>query len=223
VKHLRFSILMAATAFVALASTPPVPAAPGSIPSGAFAGCPARGVGGDPELNHLKNRSSAPAVVGTITVSQMKQLPRVPARTPAMRAAWPVTVRSLIGAQEARAVVFTGYIVRVNHETGDPSNCGSTLPRDEDVELFLAAHPGARDATRIILGEVTPRWRAVYASWRTADLRTLGVSTSRVRITGWLLYDEESWHELGGGTATPWEIEPITRVQVWRNGGWADY
>jgi len=214
-------ILVCAASFAALSLAPPALASP--IASGSFAGCPARGVGGDPELNALKNRSSVPASIAAITVVQMKQLPSVPPNTPSLRAQWPAAVRSSIDSQEARGVAFIGYIIRVTHETGDPSNCGSSLPRDEDVELFLAANPGERDPAKIILAEVTPRWRAVHVSWRTADLRTLAASGSRVRITGWLLYDEESWSELHGGTATAWEIEPTTRVQVWRDGNWTDY
>jgi hypothetical protein len=134
------SISAVIAAFV-LASLAPATATQ-SVASGAFAGCPTHGARGDAQLNELKNRSVTPASASSTDVAGMKQLPRPPAGTPAMRANWPASTRATIVSHEVEAVDFTGYIVRVTHETGDPSNCGSALPRDEDVELFLAVHPG---------------------------------------------------------------------------------
>jgi hypothetical protein len=215
------SIATVTAAFV-LASLAPATAAP-SVASGTFAGCPAQGSGGDPQLNELKNRSTSPPSANPITVTGMKQLPKPPPGTPAMRANWPAYTRAAIEPHEAEAVVLTGYIVRVTHETGDPSNCGSTLPHLQDVELFLADRSGVTDGNHIILAEVTPRWRAVHPAWGTASMRSVAAAGSRVRITGWLIYDEESWSDTHGRTATPWEIEPITAIAVWQNGNWTNY
>jgi hypothetical protein len=218
--HARRSIA-AVTVAAVLAALTPASATSNPVASGAFAGCPAHGSGGDPQVNRLKNRSTAPASTNPITVAGMKQLPMPPAGTPAMRADWPASTRALIAPHEGQGVVFTGYILQVARETGEPSNCGSTNPRDEDVELFLAQRPGVTDGQQIILGEITPRWRAAYTSWRPVNLR--GVTGGRrIRITGWLLYDQESFGETHGGTATPWEIEPITNVEVLRNGTWVN-
>ena len=213
--------IAAVTAALVLAALTSASAAPNHVESGSFAGCPAHGSGGDPQVNALKNRSAAPASTIPITVAGMKQLPILPAATPTMRAKWPASSRATIEPHEGQGVVFTGYILQVARETGEPSNCGSTLPRDEDVELFLAQRPGVTDGQQIILGEITPRWRAAYTSWRPVNLR--GVAGGRrIRITGWLLYDQESFGETHGGTATPWEIEPITNVEVLRNGSWVN-
>lgn len=213
--------IAAVTAAIVLASLTPVSAAPNAVASGSFAGCPAHGSGGDPQVNTLKNRSTAPASTNPITVAGMKALPGLPDGTPAMRANWPASTRAIIDPHEGQGVVFTGYILQVARETAEPSNCGSTNPRDEDVELFLAQRPGVTDGHQIILGEITPRWRAAYASWRPVNLRAVA-GGNRIRITGWLLYDQESFGETHGGTATPWEIEPITNVEVLRNGNWVN-
>lgn len=213
--------IVAVTAVVVIAALTSASAAPNVVESGAFAGCPAHGSGGDPQVNKLKNRSTAPASADPITVARMKQLPLPPAGTPAMRADWPAPTRAMIEPHEGQGVVFTGYILQVARETGEPSNCGSTDPRDEDVELFLAHRPGVTDGAQIILGEITPRWRAAYTSWRPVNLRDVA-GGRRIRITGWLLYDQESFGETHGGTATPWEIEPITNVEVLRNGTWGN-
>lgn len=211
----------AAVAAIVLATLVPASAAANVVASGSFAGCPAHGSGGDPHVNTLKNRSTAPASPNPITVAGMKQLPVLPAGTPAMRANWPSSARATIEPHEAQGAVFTGYILQVARETGEHSNCGSTLPRDEDVELFLAKRPGVTNGQQIILGEITPRWRAAFTSWRPVNLR--GVARGdRIRVTGWLLYDQESFGETDGGTATPWEIEPITKIEVLRNGSWVN-
>jgi hypothetical protein len=217
-----YRAIAAVTAAIVLATLMPVSAAPSPVvASGSFAGCPAHGSGGDPQVNVLKNRSTAPASANPITVAGMKELPGLPAGSPAMRANWPASARAIIEPHEGQGVVFTGYILQVARETGEPSNCGSTLPRDEDVELFLAQRPGVTNGHQIILGEITPRWRAVYTSWRPTNLRAVA-GGNRIRITGWLLYDQESFGETHGGTATPWEIEPITNVEVLRNGNWVN-
>lgn len=216
---LHRSIAALITAFVL--ATLPASAAPNAVASGSFGGCPVHGSGGDPQVNTLKNRSTAPASVIPITVAGMKQLPVLPDSTAAMRANWSASARATIEPHEAQGVVFTGYILQVARETAEPSNCGSTEPQNEDIELFLAQRPGTTDGQRIILGEITPRWRAAYTSWRPANLRAVAKG-NRIRITGWLLYDQESFGETHGGTATPWEIEPITKVEVLRNGSWTN-
>jgi hypothetical protein len=214
-------LIAALIAAIVLATLMPASAAPNAVASGSFAGCPVHGSGGDPQVNTLKNRSTAPASVNPVTVAGMKKLPVLPDGTPAMRANWSPSARATIDPHEAQGVVFTGYILQVARETAEPSNCGSTLPQNEDIELFLAHRPAVTDGQQIILGEITPRWRAAYTSWRPANLRAVAKG-NRIRITGWLLYDQESFGETHGGTATPWEIEPITNVEVLRNGSWTN-
>jgi hypothetical protein len=217
-----FRSTLAATTALILANLTPVPAASG-VATGSFAGCPVQGSGGDPQLNKLKNRSASPPAANPITLAGMKRLPMPPAGTPAMRADWPASTRAMITPHEGEGVVFTGYIVSVARETGDPSNCGSALPSNEDIELFLADRPGVSESKHIILAEITPRWRAAFTWWRAANLRNVASAGNRVRITGWLIYDQESWHERERTTATPWEIEPVTGIAVLRNGTWTNF
>ncbi|MGB7049775.1 MAG: hypothetical protein WBD57_15725, partial [Candidatus Cybelea sp.] len=189
--HHRIAAVIAA---IVLATLVPASASANVVASGSFAGCPAHGSGGDPQVNNLKNRSTAPASANPITVAGMKQLPGLPDGTPAMRANWPSSARATIEPHEAQGAVFTGYILQVARETGEPSNCGSTEPGNEDVELFLAQRPGVTNSQQIILGEITPRWRAAFTSWRPVNLRGVA-GGNRIRITGWLLYDRESFGE----------------------------
>jgi hypothetical protein len=42
----------------------------------------------------------------------------------------------------------------------------------------------------------------------------------RVRISGWLLFDQEHPEQLGKTRATLWEIHPIIKIETQQNGNW---
>ena len=47
-------------------------------------------------------------------------------------------------------------------------------------------------------------------------------SDKPVRISGWLLLDPEHRNHLGKYRSTLWEIHPITRIEVMKDGSWVD-
>ena len=53
-------------------------------------------------------------------------------------------------------------------------------------------------------------------------LKPLVDSSTLVRIGGWLMYDFEHVGAIGTQRATVWEVHPVTRIQVQRNGQWID-
>lgn len=194
----------------------------GVVAPGAFDSCPPGGSGGDPTLNEQKNRSTLAGEPVQIHVEDMLRLPTVPPSAGRSRDAWPVTDRDTIAGEERRAVVFVGYIIRAKAEGPESCNCESTSPRDHDVHVYISDDPEGNIAGSAIV-EVTPRWRAVHAAWNATNLERLAQSKTRVRISGWLLYDQEHWdmirsHERG----TLWEIHPVTDIQVDTPTGWVD-
>ena len=200
---------------IALSQTP-------AVAGGDFDGCPVIGLGGDPALNSQKNRSAEPAQTKPITVAQMVQLPTVPASDGDMRSGWPATLRSTITGDERQAVVLTSYIVKAIPEGPESCNCESAAPKDHDVHVYVADDPDATAAQSAIV-EVTPRWRAAYPSWNAQDLKQLAESGTEVRITGWLMYDQEHWDMIAKDErATLWDIHPVTGIQVQTSQGWVD-
>jgi len=76
-----------------------------------------------------------------------------------------------------------------------------------------------------LIVEVTPWWRRHAASrgsnWSTDSLR-LSLRGRWVRVTGWLLFDDEHQRQaenttpgrVGNWRATAWELHPVTGVEV---------
>jgi hypothetical protein len=70
--------------------------------------------------------------------------------------------------------------------------------------------------------EVTPRWQEVNPNWNLPTFRALAKIGAKVRITGWLLWDQDHGSEVGRSRATLWEIHPITKIEFVKNGRWTE-
>ncbi len=47
-------------------------------------------------------------------------------------------------------------------------------------------------------------------------------ANTRVRISGWLIFDFEHVGAIGTQRGTVWEVHPITWIQAEKNGQWVD-
>lgn len=218
------------------ASTQGVATAPRDFP--AEDSCPLEGDSrGDPALNVLKNRYIAPATsdmdasIATpgdmVALAMPHELESVK-----LRSDWPEDpeVRA-VTAREAKAVTVEGYLVRAKEEnTGSGESCNCHEPKVLfDYHLYLADQPGVGIADAVVV-EMTPRWRELYPTWGTAENGYEGFATiqshvdERVRVTGWMLFDEEHLNQVGKYRATVWEIHPITafEYQDSKTGSWTN-
>lgn len=219
----QFAWLVVRTAVAALCATA-LAFAQTPVATGNFDGCPTTGLGGDSSLNVQKNRSGKPSgVKNSVSVPGLQGLPTVPASDGKTRANWPTALRATIENQEENSAYFTGYIIKAIAEGKEACNCELAAARDHDVHVYMSDTKGVTNLGKSAIVEVTPRWRAVNPTWTAQNLQALATSHARVRITGWLLYDQEHWNMISSGQrGTLWEIHPITRIQVWYNGGWLD-
>lgn len=196
-------------------------AQPQIVASGSFDGCPAKGSGGDPSLNTQKNRSAEASEPADYSVAQLMKLPTVPQADGKKRTGWPSALRTEIKSHEGHAAVFTGYIIKAKPEGAETCNCESADDQDHDVHVYVTNNPQDQSVGDSAIVEVTPRWRAVHPQWTAQNLEALAADGTQVRITGWLLYDQEHWdmiHKKQRGTL--WEIHPITKIEVNNNGVW---
>jgi hypothetical protein len=69
-----------------------------------------------------------------------------------------------------------------------------------------------------IVAEVTPRLRAKHPKWTANAFNRLAQKHSRVRISGWLMLDQEHPEQLQQTRATLWEIHPIMQIEVDKAG-----
>ncbi len=213
---LTLGMASALTSASAVAQSPPVA-------TGDFDGCPVIGSGGDPALNSQKNRTALPTQAPSpFTVAQMDRLPTVPAGEGRTRSRWTPADRNAIETQEQQPVVLTVYLVRAIPEGPETCNCESASANDHDVHVYVGDDPDTTPENAAIV-EVTPRWRAVNPSWNAQNLQALADSGTPVRITGWLMYDQEHWDMIAKHErATLWEVHPVTNVQVQTSAGWVE-
>ncbi len=109
-----------------------------------------------------------------------------------------------IAALEARGVVVTGFVARIRQMD------------DGDYHVQVTEAPIGRcldhDTTDQLITEVTPGIRERRPAYTLEALRALCGSGMQVRLSGWLLYD--SPHKGDAGRSTPWEVHPVTRIEV---------
>jgi hypothetical protein len=123
----------------------------------------------------------------------------------------------------ARAAIIDGVVLDVFDARPEAANCYSWRRRDTHIELALSRPAPRRQR---VTAEVTPPLRDWAAArgmdWSRAAL--VGLVGRRVRISGWLLFDQEHEHESENTNpgdsdnwrATAWEIHPITAIEVLR-------
>lgn len=183
-----------------------------SFVSRAFASpCPPSGDGGDPVLNTAKNRVDAPAQPTTMDVSQILALKMTNTKLP--RARWTAAQRKVLDL-EGRGVVVVGYLIGVKEEGPESANCHGT---DHDFHMYLAAAPGDPKSEAVVI-EITPRQHA--AAWTLSAMKQLVRWHVEVRVTGWLLYDQEHGPDVGKSRGTLWEIHPVTGIEVLSGAKW---
>jgi hypothetical protein len=135
----------------------------------------------------------------------------------------------------SQAATIVGYVVRViPGGLGESCNCGSTSKRYRDTHIELALSVSDSAPERRIIVEVTPRIRAAMLKqgidWSTDNLAQK-IEHQRVRISGWMFFDEDHAEESENTAfrgsnrqkiwrATAWEVHPVTRIEVRDRDRW---
>ncbi len=149
-----------------------------------------------------------------------------------------------VKALEQQPVSLTAYLVVAYAGPPESTNCGNVDFHDWHLELFekpLEHAPQVGDPTPIVC-EITPRTQnSIFADgtrlqklagfFRTPDLQNekLAQKPQRVRITGYLLWDDEHNGSADVGTtvqkfvangyhqpwrSTAWEIHPVLKIEL---------
>jgi hypothetical protein len=184
--------------------------------------CGATGDGGDTVTNRRKNRTDVAAQYHEVTWSALQALP------------YPVAARSLtdwtpeqlaqIQPFQGIPVSVVGFIAKIKVEdrgSGESTNCHFTNSDEVDWHIPLVEQQGDGEATAIVV-ETTPRVRQLHPNWTAAVLAPWVNSGSPVRISGWTMLDPEHRAHLGKFRSTLWEIHPITRFEVFKDGQWVN-
>lgn len=184
-----------------------------------FQGCPPQGDGGDGQLNIRKNRTDTgtwqPETVNNIV---NLQYPSSVAKQP--RASWSSADAAAVAQSEGRPLQVEGYMLLVRHEGPESPNCHD--PNQRDFHMWLSGSPGtSRDRATSVIVEVAPRARALNSGW-APDSRLLGLTGHHVRISGWLMLDQEHPEQVGKTRGTLWEVHPVMKIEVEQGSQWVN-
>lgn len=182
-----------------------------------FQGCPPQGDGGDSQLNLLKNRIDSAAWQPT-SLPSLLSLTWPQGIEKARRGTWSTTDAQTIAQNEGRPVQAEGYVLMIRHEGPESPNCHDAVQRDYHVWLAASASESRADAMVV---ELTPRVVALNPNWGTST-QMLRLAGHHVRVSGWLLMDQEHPEQLHKTRGTLWEIHPVMQIEVDQDGAWAN-
>jgi hypothetical protein len=183
-----------------------------------FKGCPPEGDGGDPELNRLKNRldEGSYVLVPFDTVMRLTWPRQIERKH---RDLWASSDSNEIARYEGTPLAIDGYLADAREEGPESPNCHGASQEFRDFHIWLMKSP-EDDRSSSIVVEMTPPIRATHPKWRVEEMKRLARDRDRVRISGWLMLDPEHPDQIGKTRGTIWEIHPIMKVEVERNGSW---
>ena len=191
-----------------------------TVPSD-FHGIPPEGIGGDSSLNLKKNRWVAPQAYNDMTVADIIALPndKLLAMGSENRYAWTSAAAAQAAAGEAKSVSVTGYIAGVKEE--GPEACNGSSGIYDDFHIWITGSPGL-DKSNGIIAEAIPYWKERFPAWQLAAFEKLASENAQVRVSGWILWDEDHPEELGKSRASLWEVHPLTKFEVFSGGSWQE-
>jgi hypothetical protein len=115
----------------------------------------------------------------------------------------------------------------------ESTNCGAEKHRG-DVHVWITPRP-KQNMTHALVAELTPRVREAFgednSKTQAAKLTAVAKRGLKVRVSGWLLFDEDHPEQLGDRyqtdgkklrqrRATLWELHPVMRIEIEDGGTW---
>ena len=219
----------AATAFPSVDPKPP-PKFDSSWP------CPPEGdatatSAADIALNRRKNRVDSGDFKPT-TINSVLALQPPAGICGKKRSQWTPTQTKAIKKFEGTPLVLEGFLALVKNQNNqleggrqegqESCNCHGDEDKFRDFHLWLLTAPGAPRGTASVVVEITPPVRAHHPNWTIDNLTAIANSGERVRVSGWLLFDQEHCPEVGKSRGTVWEIHPIIKFEHFVNGQWQE-
>jgi hypothetical protein len=173
--------------------------------------CAFNGNGFDPDQYALKNRTDAPDSYHWVTWSAIDTL-KVPEHAPMHRKDWTAAQLAVIEPFES---------IPQNGGSGEGTNCKFNQTGDVDTHIAVVEKAGDGEADSIVV-EFTPRFLKKHPNWTRAKLAPWLDSENPVRVSGWLMLDPDHAAHLGKYRDTLWEIHPITKFEVFKDGKFVD-
>jgi len=125
-----------------------------------------------------------------------------------------------------------GFLAMAKDGGKEGVNCGSGTRLDTHLELVSTdAEDPKTNRRNHVVAEVTPWFHEAIPSWSTNALGAFasyvgGYSganhgpPTKIRVFGYLFYDEAHATGASQWRGTAWEVHPVTRIEVWKDGVW---
>jgi hypothetical protein len=201
-----------------------------------FNGCEPKGDAGnghgDPDLNFLKNRDDQADNWIKVDFDAVLTLPFPEAVGKHDRTTWTPEDRAAVQKFEGLPISVVCFFGWAKDEKEESCNCHQHDKSMFDIHTWLLKEPAeidgsqAPDRSQAVVAEVTPRLKAEHPKWTQNLIRQLARDGKQVRLSGWLLLDQEHPEQITGTAsqdptrATLWEIHPIMEIEVLQNGKW---
>jgi hypothetical protein len=201
--------------------------------------CSATGAGGDSETNRWKNRTDSAAAYHPVSWTALATL-AFPHNRRKHRADWPANDLATIAGFEGIPISAVGFLSGIRVEIpgkkngvlqkGETTNCGENSASRVDWHMYFTRSPHEAHYLGVVL-ETTPRVRPLHPGWDTTKVKQVVAAGDTIRVSGWLMFDPEHWDQMfgyapgdtvtkGKARITLWEIHPVTRLEIRRNGSW---
>jgi hypothetical protein len=182
----------------------------------------------DPELNKAKNRIDDADRYFTVDFVEIKDLARPSGVRKTKRSNWTPETRDAVANSEGTPIRLEGFLALTKRgtklfgaiaEKGELCNCQMTEPEHIDFHLWLVAMVGNKKPKSVVV-EMTPRVRKDHPDWTIKRLTDIGTRRLRVRVSGWLMIDQEHPDQIGIHRANLWEIHPIMKFEFKEGNRW---
>ena len=132
---------------------------------------------------------------------------------------WTSAATAQAAANENRGVQVTGYLA-ATRESGSES-CNGKSDVYHDFHLWITESPGVDKRNGIVV-EAIPFWKEQFPAWQLKTFEKLVSEHAKVRVSGWILWDEEHGDEVGKSRGSLWEVHPITKFEVLSGDTWKE-
>ena len=179
---------------------------------------------GDPDLDMRKNRDKPGGQATPVAIDQVVGLHVGPIDDEGTthREEWsPDATKAALGYENSY-VTIEGYMSQARDEGSESCNCAGSI--GVDTHTWITPQPHGNRGTTSMVAEISPRLKGAHPTWNQKGFSQIASNQTRVRITGWIMYDQEHVSEIGKSRGTVWEIHPVHAIQIQApNGTWTDF
>ncbi|HXN06764.1 MAG TPA: hypothetical protein VN944_06850 [Nitrospiria bacterium] len=120
---------------------------------------------------------------------------------------------------ENRAITLEGFLLDFSQEMEAEVPCKS--PAKKELRLWVGAGP-VQAKSYAVLVELPIHSKDKQDRAKLGRLQVALKRNTKIKISGWVLYNPENPDQYGRIRGTLWEISPITRIEIWENGKWKE-